>query len=695
MADVGAHTTANEIDGRPDYDFDAPATFFEPTADADPNVARFHVSDFGAIADPTLNNRDAIQAAIDAAHAAGGGVVELDAGIYGIAGASGHPGGLEIRDNVFIQGAGIGDTALRVVDGWQGDITGIIRSPNGEANTNYGIADLTLNGNQASTEGQIDAFYTGGTPGEDIADADVWVLRVEAMNASRYGFDPHEQTHRIVIQDSVAHNNGVDGFVADFLIDSIFKNNISYENGRHGFNVVTQSQDILLQDNIASTNGDSGFVVQRGSEDRPSPTGVVIEGGRSIANGNAGVQVRYSDHVIVRDVEILDNGSHGIRLHGASNVTIHSNTLVDNSADGDGQYSGILITEGTDDVTDTIYDASFNLVEFNDIIWSEGRAGDFGVEERDGDVGHNVILDNTVIGTVTSPYVIASASTTLDHPASVGADGIFGGPGNDRINGGDGADVLYGGDGDDVISGDRDNDQVFGEAGDDTLYGRDGEDTVDGGDGNDVISGGKGADGLFGGLGNDVIEGNTGHDTIEGGAGADVLAGNDGDDELRGGEVGDTLLGGKGRDRLFGGDDDDVLAGNSSADELYGDAGNDHLSGDSGNDIMYGGLGDDMIFGGSGRDVIIGGLGDDHLDGGSGSDDFIIDRGDGHDVIDNFVSGADQLVLHGFDFRSFRDFESTFETTENGDLRLNLDADTSVTLLGVAADEISTFDVFL
>lgn len=47
-----------------------------------PPRARYQVEDFGAIADGKTDSTDAIQAAIDAAHAAGGGFVELNHGVY-------------------------------------------------------------------------------------------------------------------------------------------------------------------------------------------------------------------------------------------------------------------------------------------------------------------------------------------------------------------------------------------------------------------------------------------------------------------------------------------------------------------------------------------------------------------------------------------------------------------------------------
>ncbi len=104
----------------------------------------------------------------------------------------------------------------------------------------------------------------------------------------RVRFRPHEQTVNMVIKNSVSHGNGLDGFVADFLSDSTFENNVAYDNDRHGFNVVTSTHDFTMTNNVAYDNGGNGIVVQRGSEDIPSPSNITITGGEVYGNGAEG-----------------------------------------------------------------------------------------------------------------------------------------------------------------------------------------------------------------------------------------------------------------------------------------------------------------------------------------------------------------------------------------------------------------------
>jgi hypothetical protein len=122
----------------------------------------------------------------------------------------------------------MGQTILKVADGWSGNITGVVRTPFDAVTSNVGVFDLSIDGNRDATTGKIDGFYTGVKPGSPLQDSDIHVARVEVMDCSGYGFDPHEQTLRLTIESSVAHGNGLDGFVADYIVNGIYRNNIAY-----------------------------------------------------------------------------------------------------------------------------------------------------------------------------------------------------------------------------------------------------------------------------------------------------------------------------------------------------------------------------------------------------------------------------------------------------------------------------------
>ncbi|MCB1509549.1 MAG: right-handed parallel beta-helix repeat-containing protein [Hyphomicrobiaceae bacterium] len=644
---IGAETTYDGITSRPTYAYQPPDAFFAEGAPSGPDV--YDVRDYGAVADPTVDNTPMIQAAIQAAHDAGGGIVYIPSGVYGI--ASNGDGGVEVLSNVFVKGDGMGETTLRLIDGSSDDITGLVRSPSGEATTNYGVADLTVDGNRANTTGEVYGIFTGATPGEPIADADVYFLRVEAQNNSGYGFDPHEQTVRMLVQDSVSHHNGFDGFVADYVSDSVYVGNIAYANDRHGFNIVTSSHDVLLDGNIAYDNASAGIAVQRGSEDRLLVDNVVVRGGEVYGNDGEGVVVRMSENVTITGVDVHDNGTYGIRVRGSSDVTIEGNTVSNNSQALNDGYSEIQITHYFDDTTGATF-GSLDIAILNNVISSEGliRAR-YGVEERSGDVVGTTVDSNDISGTVrgnvslsgeTSYMVVSGDDAGNSLSGSSTQDHILAGGGDDVIYARDGRDSIEAGSGDDWVSAGKGNDQVLGGDGNDYLKGDSGDDRIDGGDGDDTIYGGSGNDVLTDANGSNFISGGSGDDVIDVVSGTNTLKGDSGNDIIHGGTGVDTISGGSGNDLVFAGDGADIINGGTGNDVVFGGNGDDRIDGSSDNDTLFGEAGNDRLQGGSGNDVLDGGQGDDNLSGGSGDDRFVLSGASGQDTIDG---GADHDTL--------------------------------------------------
>ncbi len=635
----GAAIVDAGMSGRPAYDFLPPAAFFDAGVPAGPNV--FNVLDYGALNDAGVNSQPMIQAAIQAAHDAGGGIVYLPPGTYGLMVNAKDTGSIQVLDNVFLKGAGQGETVLRLMDGSADDIVGLVRSPWGEVTSNWGIADFTIDGNRANTAGSVDGFYTGPKPGALISDQDVYVSRIEIHDVSRYGFDPHERTARLTLQDNVAHDNGVDGFVLDMVSDSDITGNTSYANGRHGFNVVTTSTDLLLLDNTSYDNGGAGFVVQRGSENIESPGNIVISGARSFNNGREGVLVQMSDNVVVTNSEIRDNGTAGVRLYGASHVTVENNIIANNSQARAEGYSEINLTAYTDAFGQT-YDASYNLIQNNGIASTGTVLSRFGIEERAGSTAFNEITGNVVEGTARGALSLNGTDgigavvdpVPVPAPANDGNDLLIGTAGDDALNGGAGDDVLFGKDGNDVLRGGSGNDALSGGKGNDVLRGNKGDDALNGNSGDDRLSGGRGNDQLFGTSGNDTLIGGRGNDDLRGGSGADVLIDGQGNDRLSGGSGDDLLFGGRGDDVYHGGSGFDTLdfsrangalnidasvktitgEGNDSfvsIEKIVGSDFNDVFRGSDGANIFDGGDGDDVFRGAGGADVLTGGAGDD------------------------------------------------------------------------------------
>ncbi|AQX64874.1 glycosyl hydrolase family 28-related protein [Pseudomonas syringae pv. actinidiae] len=356
----------------------------------------FNTKDFGALGDGVTDDTAAIQATIDAAAAAGGGEVVLAAGTYIVSGGEEPSDGcLMLKSNVTLSGAGMGETIIKLADGSDTKVTGIVRSAYGEETHDFGMKNLTLDGNRDATTGKVDGWFNGYIPGSDGKDSNVTLDSVEIKDCSGYGFDPHEQTVNMVIKNSVSHGNGLDGFVADYLSDSVFENNVAYNNDRHGFNVVTSTHDFTLSNNVAYGNGSTGIVVQRGSENIPSPANITITGGAVYGNGAEGVLIKLSSQVSVSGLDIHDNGSAGVRIYGSSGVDVFDNTLSNNSLGAPVPEIIIQSYDDTTGVSGKYFNGSDNLIRGNLITGSDNST--YGVAERNEDgTDRNSIVGNTI-----------------------------------------------------------------------------------------------------------------------------------------------------------------------------------------------------------------------------------------------------------------------------------------------------------
>ncbi|ACO79521.1 Secreted mannuronan C5-epimerase [Azotobacter vinelandii CA] len=633
----------------------------------------YNVKDFGALGDGVSDDTAAIQAAIDAAYAAGGGTVYLPAGEYRVSGGEEPSDGcLTIKSNVYIVGAGMGETVIKLVDGWDQDVTGIVRSAYGEETSNFGMSDLTLDGNRDNTSGKVDGWFNGYIPGEDGADRDVTLERVEIREMSGYGFDPHEQTINLTIRDSVAHDNGLDGFVADFQIGGVFENNVSYNNDRHGFNIVTSTNDFVLSNNVAYGNGGAGLVIQRGSYDVAHPYGILIDGGAYYDNGLEGVQIKMAHDVTLQNAEIYGNGLYGVRVYGAEDVQILDNYIHDNSQSG--SYAEILLQsyDDTAGVSGNFYTTTGTWIEGNTIVGSANST--YGIQERADGTDYSSLYANSVSNVQSgSVRLYGTNSVVSDLPGTGQQATLEGTTGNDTLTGSDAHE---------------------------TLLGLDGDDRLNGGAGNDILDGGAGRDNLTGGAGADLFRVSARTDSYRTDSASfnDLITDFDADeDSIDLSALGFTGLGdgyngtlavvlnsagtrtylksyeadAEGRrfeialDGNFAGllDDGNLIF---ERPVIEGDAGNNALLGTSAAETLLGHAGNDTLDGAGGDDILVGGAGRDTLTGGAGADLFRFDAlsdsqrnyttGDNQgDRIVDFSVGEDKLDVSALGFTGLGD----------------------------------------
>ncbi len=649
----------------------------------------FYVSDYGAVGNGIADDTAEIQAAIDAAYAAGGGTVYLGAGTYKVSGTSDKSdGALRLLDNVTLQGAGMGVTIIKVQDGNPYNLTGIVRTPFNEITHDVAMYDLTLDGNRANNTMKIDGFYTGVAPGSTRQDYNITVDRVEVKNCSGYGFDPHEQTLNLRIANSVAHHNGLDGFVADFLVNSVYENNLAYANDRHGFNVTTSTGGLQLLNNIARDNGSAGLVIQRGSENIPVPHDITIQGGSYYNNAREGIFVKMADDITITGVNVYGNQRQGIRLDGADNVLITSSSIGNNSQAGVSLYDEIRINRYNDSAGSSglIFDSTGIRIENSTIYSNLAIKARYGIYEALDVAGYNSLIGNTISGQLSGPtyfapqlvtpavnqtgtagtafsYQLAAntffdadqANPTLSATLASGAalpSWLTFNPSTRQFSGNPPADstlqiVVKATDAQglsstttfNLVVGAGSSGDIVGTSGADTLTGTSGPDNIFGLGGNDTLSGAGGAD---------TLDGGSGSDTMHGGGGDDIYYVNTSTDlviEAAGGGT-DTIRSTNSRTLDANVENGELLGtgainstGNALANTLTGNSGVNILTGNAGDDRLFGGAGNDTLKGGTGNDTLDGEAGADRMEGGDGNDLFTVDN-TGDTIVEYVNAGA-------------------------------------------------------
>lgn len=628
-------------------------------------MATYNVLDFGATGNGVTDDTAAIQAAVNAARADGGGTVYIPEGTFIVTGhTEPSDGAIMLYDNITLTGAGMGLTNIKVADGWDMKMTGVIRTPYGAGTENVTVNNLTIDGNRDNVNVKIDGWFNGYAPGKIGYDSNITLDRVEIKDCSGYGFDPHEQTLNLSITNSIAHGNGLDGFVADYIVGGVYANNIAYNNDRHGFNLVTNSSDLIVSNNIAYDNGGNGIVAQRGSENLPWPKDLVITGNEVYNNALEGVLIKLANYVTLSNNNIHDNGKAGVRLYGTDNNTLFNNTITNNSTSKPGSFEGIRIEpyDDTNGVSGNYYYTTLNTITGNTID-AGAVAAYYGIREAvNGDF--NTITGNTIVNFKT-PVSLSGANSSWD---------MFG-----------------------QIDYSKDN----------NLMGTVNSDTINGLAGNDTINGGAGRDTLTGGEGNDVFKfTNKTHSTHDNADKImDFVAGVDKID-VRGMGFTDlitstnpTLINelriaysSTSNTTYVRNDETDfevALVGDQrttlTASSFIFDARAGEVFGTTANDTLLGTTGNDTIDGGAGRDTMTGGLGVDVFRFSSLTDSRI--TGSAYDRITDFQVGVDKIDLTGLGFTALTGNKATIA----GELRLSYSATTDRTYVKNGQNDFSFY----
>ncbi|MBB3018480.1 Ca2+-binding RTX toxin-like protein [Microvirga lupini] len=575
--------------------------------------------------------------------------VQLGAGTWVVTGdrTNASNGAIELLSGVKLSGSGDHQTIIKLENNYDAKINGIVRTDTVSVE-NVTITNLVIDGNRENNLGEQAGFICGiKEDGSGRKQSNITLDNIEVKNCTGYGINPHEITYNFTVTNSVAHNNGKDGFVADGVVGGVYSGNESYNNGRHGFNIQNASSNIILENNTAYDNGwgstgGAGIVIQRGDIQRGNEaeiahvTNVQIIGGEYYGNTREGILVKLSDAVTISGANVYENMRYGVRIEGSVNTALTDSFISNNSQEAIKKYDEVQIdlrSDYPDGNPDN--DPSTNPLKnyystgtkiLNNVINPEDAR--YAIREEPANIAAGP-TGTEITGNVTS-------GTATDN-----ADTLTGSAGIDTMAGLKGDDTYYVNKTDDVVTEKPDEgiDHVFASA-KYTLganvenltltgiaaingYGNELDNVLTGNSAGNTLEGRDGADALLGGGGNDTLKGGTGNDSLDGGTGADSMVGGTGNDLYIVDNVGDFInedVGG-GYDRIFSsvtytiadeaeeltltGTADIAAYGDAVANILNGNAGNNILDGRGGADTMKGGLGNDTYYVDRAQDIVL------------------------------------------------------------------------------------------
>jgi parallel beta-helix repeat protein len=132
----------------------------------------------------------------------------------------------------------------------------------------------------------------------------VWTGNELDHNAG-YGFDPHDDTDNLLIENNDVHDNGNHGIIASKRCDHVIvRNNRTYNNTGNGIMLHRSSNDGLVEDNQSHDNSDSGVAIFATARS-------VIRNNTLLNNANAGIRLSLgaSDSVVTgNDIGFSEKG---------------------------------------------------------------------------------------------------------------------------------------------------------------------------------------------------------------------------------------------------------------------------------------------------------------------------------------------------------------------------------------------------
>lgn len=168
----------------------------------------FDVTSYGAVGDGTTDDRSAIQDAIDACGAAGGGIVFFPKGVYLLDSANPVETGVSLvidSDNVTLEGLGRGNSIIKLGEDLNISLVNF-STPTSVSVTACGIRRLEIDGNMDNQTANSHGIRAGGS---------TFGLTIQDMfihHTSSYGIGlQHDETKDCTIDNVLIEDTGADG----------------------------------------------------------------------------------------------------------------------------------------------------------------------------------------------------------------------------------------------------------------------------------------------------------------------------------------------------------------------------------------------------------------------------------------------------------------------------------------------------
>jgi hypothetical protein len=338
-------------------------------------LSLYNVKDpaYGATGDGVADDTAEINAAIDAANAAGGGIVFIPRGTFLVTGVT-------LKSNVEIVGSGYGS----VIKLKNATNAGVINFA--AAATRCGVSHLRVDGNKVNQTEDHDCYgiVTPGAGGvSDSWVRDCWVH--DSLRSAIYMEGPRNEASRNYIW-SIGNttNPGRTGIVmsgenvtagycrviGNYIEDcteygikiyprndeTIVANNVIRDSGRYG--IYNQSSNgVAYIGNVIENAGEFGILIQ-GTDDGLSSNDCSVTGG-AIRNSLSGGIILWAGgtgtvlNTSISGVVLTGNEGAGVQVQNAPNTTISGCTIAGNGTTWAKGSEGIVVMTGSTNTTIT------------------------------------------------------------------------------------------------------------------------------------------------------------------------------------------------------------------------------------------------------------------------------------------------------------------------------------------------------